>query len=329
MAIFRGGAAKLYVAVGSLLGAAYVAFDVWAERRLARGTLTGALAGAHDLVDHLLPLLLGAALGLCVYQLRLRERLAHAENAAARAAAEATRAEEEAARAESLRVRLSHIERDQAVWILAASLLHEINNPLHALGLLLDEQAACAGEPERRAELGDRARAQMNRILSSLSALRTLRVAGEPDLQELSLDRLVQSIAEEVTALAASHDVEVVVEAQEPVAGAGDATYVRTILENLLDNSLHALGPQQGGRVSLSVRVEGGRAVIRVEDDGPELAPEARAALFDPLRSTKSQGLGLGLPISRALARAMRGELTLDPLARKAFRLELPLKVSA
>lgn len=322
MAIFRGGGGKLYVAVGALLGAAYVAFDVWAERRLARGTLTGALAGVHDLVDHLLPLVLGAVLGLCLYQLRLRERLARAEK-------DAARAEEEAARAEALRVRLTRLERDQAVWILAASLLHEMNNPLHALGLLLDEQAACADDPERRAELSTRARAQMNRILSSLSALRTLRAAGEPDVEELALDRLVRSVAEEVAALAASRKVEVVVEADGPLAGAGDAAYVRTILENLLDNSLHALGSEQGGRVSLSLHEESGRAVIRVEDDGPELTQEVRAALFDPLRSTKSQGLGLGLPISRALARAMRGELALDPRTRKAFRLELPTKVSA
>lgn len=314
MAYSRGVGGSLYVAVGSLLGAAYVAFDLWAERRLAHGTLTGALAGTHDLVDHLLPLFLGALLGLCVYQLRLRKRLA--------------RAEEEAARAEALRVRLSRVERDQAVWVLAASLLHEMNNPLHALGLLLDEQAACADDPELRAELGARARSQMNRILASLSALRTLRAAGEPEMQELALDRLVRSVAEEVSSLAAARNVRVSVEGAAPIAAAGDATYVRTILENLLDNSLHALGSNELGRVSIRLGVERERAVIHVEDDGPELSQDVKATLFDPLRSTKSHGLGLGLPIARALARAMRGELTLDPTARKAFRLELPMKAS-
>lgn len=311
----RGIGGSFYVAVGSLLGAAYVAFDLWAERRLAHGTLTGALASTHDLVDHLLPLLLGALLGLCVYQLRLGKRLAQAE--------------EEAARAEALRVRLSRVERDQAVWVLAASLLHEMNNPLHALGLLLDEQAACTEDPERRSELSARARSQMNRILASLSALRTLRAAGEPDMQELALDRLVKSVADEVASLASARNVEVLVEGTAQVSATGDATYVRTILENLLDNSLHAVGASERGRVSIRLEVEHERAVIRVEDDGPELTQDVRAALFDPLRSTKSHGLGLGLPIARALARAMRGELTLDPAARKAFRLELPMKARA
>ena len=51
-----------------------------------------------------------------------------------------------------------------------------------------------------------------------------------------------------------------------------------------------------------------------------------RAVLFEPLRTTKTQGLGLGLPIARALARSMRGELSFDDATSKVFRLELPLR---
>ena len=66
---------------------------------------------------------------------------------------------------------------------------------------------------------------------------------------------------------------------------------------------------------------------MRVRDDGPPLDPGVRATLFEPLRTTKAQGLGLGLPIARALARAMRGDLALDEGegGTKSFRLELPL----
>jgi signal transduction histidine kinase len=71
---------------------------------------------------------------------------------------------------------------------------------------------------------------------------------------------------------------------------------------------------------------EHGRAVVRVCDDGPPLDPEARTTLFEPLRTTKTSGLGLGLPIARALARAMRGDLSLEEAGPKAFRLELPLR---
>lgn len=311
----RDAAGSLYIAIGALFGALYVAFDLVAEARLARGTLTGALAQSHAVVDHLLPIASGALLGLCVYQLRWRKRLHIAEEAAARA--------------DALRVRLSRVERDQAVWILAASVLHEMNNPLHALGLLLDEQAACDDDRDRRIELNQRARSQLNRILSPLAALRTLRTGGDPNVRELRLDELVRSVVTELSALAAVDNVRIDVDSKLPLRASADANYVRTILENLLDNSLQALGSKRSGHVSIRLYEEAGSAIVEVEDDGAELPSEMRPVLFDPLRSTKTNGLGLGLPIARALARAMQGDLKLVPQAKKTFRLELPREVSA
>jgi signal transduction histidine kinase len=114
------------------------------------------------------------------------------------------------------------------------------------------------------------------------------------------------------------------------VEASADPGYVRTILENLVDNSMHSLRATGGaGRITIRVAVEDGHAVVRVSDDGPALEPAVRSALFEPLRSTKTQGLGLGLPIARALARSMRGDLLLDEGTEKAFRLELPLRAAS
>jgi len=78
--------------------------------------------------------------------------------------------------------------------------------------------------------------------------------------------------------------------------------------------------------MTIRLTEEEGRAVIRVHDDGPPIDAAVRAMLFEPLRTTKVNGLGLGLPIARALARAMRGELSLERGAGKTFRLELPVR---
>ncbi len=126
-------------------------------------------------------------------------------------------------------------------------------------------------------------------------------------------------------ALAAEDGLIVRTECAEAVLASADPAYVRTIVENLLDNGLHALRAAGGGCVTVRVEHEGGRAVVRVYDDGPPLDAMARAALDEPLRRTKTNGLGLGLPIARALARAMRGDLSFEETDRKAFRLELPL----
>jgi signal transduction histidine kinase len=303
-----------YVALGALAGTIYVVFDVLAEARLESGTLKGGLAQAHAVLDHSLPVVVGVLLGIAAHSLRLRAQLSAAQEAAARA--------------EALRTRLHKVERDQAVWVLVAAVLHELNNPLHALGLLLDELAASGsdGLGTRRNDLVARAQAQGERALQHLRTLRSMRGLGEPELERIALHRVIAAVANDMRALAAEDGLAVRTECDEAVQASADPAYVRTIVENLLDNSLHAMRAGNGGCVTVRVASEDGRAIVRVYDDGPPLDAAARATLFEPLRSTKANGLGLGLPIARALARAMRGDLSLEETDRKAFRLDLPLQ---
>lgn len=303
----------IYVAVGAVAGASYVLFDVVSEARIGRGTLTGTLERVHALVDHTLPILIGGLLGVSAHYLRLRAKL--------------TAAEEAAARSEGLNMRLQRVERDQAIWVLVATVLHELNNPLHALGLLLDELSATK-DPELTAELVDRARGQADRALAHLRMLRSMRRTGEPEFMELALDRVLRELGDEVAQLAQGEGFAVRVECDEPIKARADATYVRTIMENLVGNSLRSLRSGTGDHISIRLGKDAGRAVVRVSDNGSPLVVASAEALFEPLGGTKREGLGLGLPIARALARAMRGDLVVEDLARKTFRLELPLEAT-
>jgi signal transduction histidine kinase len=305
----------VYVLLGTLAGVGYVLFDILSEARLERGTLTGALASAHSVIDRIVPILAGALLGVCAHYLKLRAQLASANEAAARA--------------EALKIRLQRVERDQAVWVLVAAVLHELNNPLHAIGLLLDELGDTEGDEALRSDLVSRARAQADRALAQLTILRSMRTLAEPDFESIGLHRVVEALAKDVGALAAEHGLVVRVDASRPVLANADPRYVRTILENLLDNSMHALRGTTGGLIEVRLESSEGRARVSVCDNGPPLDETVRAALFEPLRTTKTQGLGLGLPIARALARAMGGELSFDDGKRKTFLLELPLGESS
>jgi signal transduction histidine kinase len=299
----------VYIALGAVSGAAYVVFDVLAESRLRDGTLTGAFAQAHALVDHLSPLLVGMLLGVCAHYMRLRAQLSGAERAAGR-----------------VRAHLQKLERDQAVWVMAASVLHELNNPLHAIGLLADELGVSDDDPERRRDLVGRVRAQIDRARGHLQTLRAVRRGGEPDVQEVTLAQVIGDLAQEVAPLAAADGLIVEARYERPVQASADPAYVRAILENLVDNSLASMRGGGRGRVTIRLTSEGGRAVVRVCDDGPPIDARVHSALFEPLRSTKPDGLGLGLPIARALARAMQGDLSLEDPAGKTFRLDLPLR---
>jgi signal transduction histidine kinase len=299
-----------FISAGLAAGAAYVALDVAAEARLRHGALTGAFASAHDLVDHVVPIVIGALLGVCAHYFRIRARL--------------TEAQASAERADALHLRLQRLERDQAVWVLAAAVLHELKNPLQSLGLLLDELAACdPGDPAHGDLLG-RARAQADRALGKLESLRALRTDVEPAFQRVALDRIVGALAKDVGVLAARDRLAVSFECPGPVDADADPTYVRTILENVIDNSLQALRGHEGGAITIRLGAEPGCVVVQVHDNGPGIDPAVRSTLFEPLRSTKTQGLGLGLPIARALARSMRGDLVLADEPGKVFRLELP-----
>jgi signal transduction histidine kinase len=301
----------LYIAVGALLGGCYVLFDIMSESRIRQGTLTGLMAEAHTVVDRLAPVFVGVLLGLSAHYLQLRAQLSRAENAAAR-----------------VRARLQKVERDQAVWVLAAAMLHELNNPLHAIGLLLDElmEPDLEAEAAHRTGILERIRAQVDKARGHLQTLRTMREAREPEVEGVTLDRVIGRLAEDVRPIASADGLIVHAHYSKPVRAQADPTYVRIILENLVDNSLASLREGGGEQVTIGLTEEGGCAVIRVHDDGPPIDAKVDAMLFEPLRTTKVNGLGLGLPIARALARAMRGELSVERGAKKTFRLELPLR---
>lgn len=309
--------AIVYVALGLLAGAAYAALntqtDAW-----ARGA-GGAFGSFHAFVDRGIPVVAGALSGLAFHWAKLRSRLARAE----------------AARADELRSRLRHVERDQAVWVVAAAALHELKNPLHTLGLLVDELAQAAEGDGRGApatgELAARIRVQMDRTLVPLDALRALARPGRASRDMRSAVTTTREVVRALLPLAAEAGVALEIEAGPEGGALVDAEYLRIILDNLLANAIEGRGDgaARARRVRVTVREEGPeqRVKILVSDDGPGLGEDQAQGLFEPLRTEKSGGLGLGLPIARALARTMGGDLSAaknEGGFATSFVLELP-----
>ncbi len=107
---------------------------------------------------------------------------------------------------------------------------------------------------------------------------------------------------------------------------ATDEGMVRQVLDNLLSNALDAV--DEGGRVTVTTRLEGERVRVEVADDGPGIAPDTLSRVFDPFFTTKDpgSGSGLGLAISLSVAEELGGALTVEskPGAGSRFRLWLP-----
>jgi signal transduction histidine kinase len=303
---------RAYVAIGIALGLAYVAADTVLDRAIQHGPLLAVAAFTHNVIDRVVPIVAGALAGIAVQYVQLRSGLAR----------------DEARRADELQRRLQKVERDQAVWVVAAATLHEVKNPLHTIGLLLDEIAALATDSRDVRDVLEKARAQIARADASLASLRVLAQSARPKQSVVSLDEVAAEVARDIMGIAARDRIEVTVRGG-PVKGTGDPAFVRVILENLIANSLEGLR-QRGdeGKVDIAITTTETDASVRVHDDGPGIDQELQAEMFEPLASNKPRGLGLGLAIARALARTMRGDLALVTEAGWATTFELRLPVA-
>jgi C4-dicarboxylate-specific signal transduction histidine kinase len=106
-----------------------------------------------------------------------------------------------------------------------------------------------------------------------------------------------------------------------------DPTLLARILENLLLNAFEADGDPPAVKIAVALDPAGRQAVIRVTDNGPGIAPDLLPdALFEPLKTTKPQGSGIGLWQARQLAQSLNGSLRAEniPTGGAAFVLCLP-----
>jgi len=209
---------------------------------------------------------------------------------------------------------------------LTASIAHEIRNPLAAIshaGQLLAEEA----DPQLQQRLVAIVREntlRLNRLVEDV-----LRVARrEPPLgDEIALAPFVGEWLQEFErdrGLAAGR---VRTEVKSDMVVKFESSHLRQILFNLVDNSLR-YSTSAAGAVQVIGELapdDGGRAQLWIFDDGPGIAAETRAALFEPFYTTHARGTGLGLYIAREFALANGSDLVyaarreLDGTSREGF----------
>jgi C4-dicarboxylate-specific signal transduction histidine kinase len=293
--------------------------------------------GAHAPLSQALTwaIMTAAATFFGVYGSDQFRKVAHARN----------EARVERARRESLE-RLALAERHRAqseklatVGRLAASVMHEINNPLafvrSNLEFLQREVLAQPLAAESRQEITEvlaETRAGVERIRQIVADLKGFSRMDEEEPGECALADVVQDAAR-LASLRLKHVARLQVEVPRelPTVHATPRRLAQVVL-NLLVNAGDAL---EGARVvNGEVRVRGlreeGRVVLLVEDNGPGFPVEVQGRLFEAFFTTKGpeKGTGLGLAISRELVERFGGKLTAEnrPEGGARLRLELPVQ---
>lgn len=239
------------------------------------------------------------------------------------------------------RGRIDYLQRIGAWQDFARRLAHEIKNPLTPIQLAVQEiHRSYRGEDPVYGKRLDEALAiveeevaTLRRLVGEFSAFAKLPQASlaPADLGEWLRDiaRSLETLPEE---LSGAETVRLTcTTARTPLPVRIDAMMLKRAVDNLARNAVQAIridASRKAGRVRVRTRREGLYALLEVADDGPGVALEDRARVFDPYYTTKVEGTGLGLAIVKKVVLEHGGEIecTASDLGGAAFVIRLPLR---
>ena len=237
---------------------------------------------------------------------------------------------------EHARRRLMQSEKMSVVGQTLASVAHELNNPLAAIVGYADLLAEAHVPPDIE-RLLVRIREQATRTSRIVKNLLNVARRRGPERVRVTLNEIATSVTDLFAYEARISDITLTAALDKELPPVlADRHALQQILVNLVQNAIQALRHTgRGGRIEVRSWKEASSVCVAVRDDGPGIPPETRARLFEAFFTTKGsdEGTGLGLTISRTIAREHGGDLTLeeqvDATSGTQFTLRLPLERNA
>ena len=250
---------------------------------------------------------------------------------------ERKQAEQEREKLRQLEADLAHINRINMMGELAAALAHEIRQPIAAS---VTSANAClrwlARDPpdlERARAAAARIEQDGNRAADVISRLRSFYKKGTPPEREM-VD--IKEIVREMTALlrkeAVQHAIKIHSELDEDVPNVlADRVQLQQVFMNLMLNAIEAM-KDTGGKLTISSRpTPQGQVSVSIGDTGVGLPAENTERMFDAFHTTKPQGTGMGLAITRSIVEAHGGRVwaNANQDGGATFHFTLPAKAEA
>jgi signal transduction histidine kinase len=232
-------------------------------------------------------------------------------------------------------VELAHVTRVMTMGELAASIAHEVNQPLAAI---VTNGNAClrwlAGESPNLDEARETARRIVrdgNRAGDVIGRIRTLLRKTGTEKELLDMNQVIR----EVVALAEDEVRRNGVALRTELAGdlpliLGDRVELQQVVLNLIMNAIEAMSAIGDRPRELVIRTQSGevdQVRVTVQDSGIGLDPQSMGRIFDAFYTTKSQGMGMGLAISRSIIAAHGGRLWAVPNDGPGMTFEFALPV--
>ena len=217
------------------------------------------------------------------------------------------------------RDQIAHVGRVSALGQLAASIAHELNQPLGAIlhNVGAADRLLQKADPditELRAIIAD-IRADDSRAGTVIERMRALLTRHPMEFTAVDLKELLHEAADLLRYEALRRSVELKVATAPDLASVrGDRVHLLQMVINLALNSIDALDGNPDGRVVMQAHPDatGNRIILRIRDNAQGIPKTIRASLFEPFHTTKPAGMGMGLAICQTIAEAHDGILGVE-----------------
>jgi signal transduction histidine kinase len=231
------------------------------------------------------------------------------------------------ARLRSAQARMLHAENLATIGRMAAHVAHEIRNPLTTIGGFARSILKHPERPDRIQSSAEVIVEEVKRLESILSQVMDFSRPARPEFAPCDLgEMLKKTVAEQNQAMqgrGVALDLEI--EPNVPVVQA-DGEKLKQVIINLVRNAAEAM--TGGGAVELALRRAEGGVRIDVTDTGPGIAPKVLEKIFSPFFTTKPDGTGLGLALSRKIVEDHGGKLLVRSEVGRGstFTIDLPME---
>ncbi|WP_348264804.1 ATP-binding protein [Telmatobacter sp. DSM 110680] len=231
---------------------------------------------------------------------------------------------------------LSRLSRTLSMAEMAASIAHELNQPLTAV---VTHAYACrewlGSNPanfEKASATAEKIVQESTRASAVVKRVRALFRKEGTEKLHINVNHLVQEIARLLRdeSIRRGVAVRMLLDPDLPRIEA-DPVQIQQVLLNLANNAMDAMGAVVGSR-ELTIHSEKhgtGEVVITIEDNGPGIAPETATRIFEPFFSTKEQGTGMGLAICRSIVEAHDGRIWVENKRPTGARFKFTLGIGA
>ena len=223
------------------------------------------------------------------------------------------------ARLQELQTELVHISRLTAMGEMAQALAHELNQPLSAItNYMSGSRRLLEGRTDEESTLirdaMDKAAEQSMRAGQIIRRLRDFVARGESERRVESLSKLVEEASALALVGAKEHRIQVRFQF-DPSADLvlADKVQIQQVVLNLMRNAIEAMENSERRDLTVSSQSQGDLVVVSVADTGSGISEEVAAHLFQPFITSKAQGMGVGLSISRTIIEAHGGQITAEP----------------